>query len=78
MLLQLSCATQVKKTEIVYVIPPLDFPEFPVLESIKICEDEEYSYVPSDYLIEMAKYKNKIESLEEYINNAREKLKGEE
>lgn len=72
----LTCC-QTTKTEYIFVVPDVDFPDFPVCESIEKSPDGQKVTVDGEWFVAVAKFKNEIKSIENYLNSVREKYKGE-
>lgn len=71
--LLMSCQTT--RTEYIYLVPEVDFPDFPVCEHMEKTQDGQKVTVDGEWFVEVAKFKNEIESIESYLNSLRDKYR---
>lgn len=73
MLLLTSCVTQ-KEIEYRYVVPEMDWPEFPEFnrEDLIFDYDSEMVSIPFEEFVQLAAYKNLIKATEDGYNRLRE------
>lgn len=71
----LLASCQTTRTEYIYVVPEVYFPDFPVCEHMEKTQDGQKVTVDGEWFVEVAKFKNEIESIESYLNSLRDKYR---
>ncbi|MBQ0165519.1 MAG: hypothetical protein KBT02_00240 [Treponema sp.] len=78
MLQVISCATTKKETEICYVVPEIDWPDFPKLADGEDEVDFEKNTVTVslEWFIELAEFKEEYKGVRQYVDKVRGGVNG--